>query len=156
MAQRVNVEYVQYYTYGNAAKRIAPAITVHTGAIPQIKKRKIHKVYVDPIATLGIVVAVCMLIMMAVGVSHLQKEQQATAVMEQYVQLLQQENESLQAQYNASCDLEAVRSTALALGMIPKEEANTVSIQIELPEIETPRTVGVLSSVGIFFADIFA
>ena len=99
MAQRVDVQYIKFYTQGSAAARVQPAKPVHTATLPKIRKRTVYRVCVDPVAMLGIAVAVCMLIMMAVGVSNFRKERQKTVVMERYVALLQQENEELQEGY---------------------------------------------------------
>lgn len=154
MAQRINVQYVQFYTGGSAAKRVAPAISVHTGALPMPKKRKVHRIYVDPVATLGILVAVSMLIMMAVGVSQLRAEQTETAAMVEYVEQLQGENVALQAQYDEECDLEMVEKTALALGMIPRQDAPHVSIEIPMPQQQ--ETVSLWQRIGTFLTGLFA
>lgn len=154
MAQRIDVQYIQFYTHGNAAPRIAPAAPIETMKLPKAKKRKVQRVYVDPVATLGIIVAVCMLIMMAAGVSRLQKEQQETDALERYVELLQQENEKLEAKYMSQRDLQEVEKTALALGMIPKEQAQQISIQVELPE--PPEQVSLWNRIGTFLSGLFA
>lgn len=156
MARRVDIQYVQFYTSGSAAKQVAPAISVHTGALPQIKKRKARRVYVDPVAVLGIAVAVCMLITMLVGLGRLRAEQYEAAAMAEYVELLRQENKSLQAQYEAECDLEFVEKTALALGMVPCEEVPHVSIQVELPQPEVQEPVSLWQRIGTFLAGLFA
>lgn len=154
MVQRVDVQYVQFYTAGSAARRIMPARVNQTATLPQIKKKKVHRIHVDPVAVLGTVVAVCMLIMMAVGVSQLRVEQQRVQTMEAYVAQLQAENTALQEKYAEQCDLEAVEKTALALGMIPQQEAVCTSIQVELPQ-QTQRA-GLWQQIGTFLASIFA
>ena len=154
MAQRVDVQYVQFYTQGNAARRIMPAITARLRELPNIRKRKLLRVYVDPVAALGIVVAVSMLIMMALGVSQLQVQQEKTMVMEQYVQQLQMENRQLQAEYAAQCDLDAVEKTALALGMIPQQEAAHISITVEPPQAQ--ESVTLWNRIGTFLTGLFA
>ena len=154
MAQRVDVQYVQFYTQGSTARRIMPAISTYFRPLPQIKKRRICRVYVDPVAALGIVVAVCMLAMMAVGVSQLRTEQYKSTVMEEYVQRLEIENQHLHAEYVASCDLEAVEKTALALGMIPQAEAAHTTIQVEQPQTEAP--VSLWNRIGTFLTGLFA
>lgn len=154
MAQRVDIQYVKFYTQGSAARRVAPVVPVHTSALPQMKKRKIQRIYVDPVATLGIVVAVCMLIMMAVGVAQLRSEQRQTAAMAEYVEQLREENAVLQARYTEECDLEAVEKTALALGMIPQQEATHISIQVEPSQTEEP--VSLWQRIGTFLTGLFA
>lgn len=157
MAQRVDVQYIRFYTQGNTAKRIAPTVTGSiTGQLPQIKKRKVHRVYVDPVALLGITVAAVMLVMMAVGVSRLMTEQDKTATMQAYVEQLQAENESLQAKYDAGCDLETVRKTALALGMIPQEAAQRISIEVDCTQQQTMEQVSLWQRIGTFLTALFA
>ena len=156
MAQRIDVQYVRFYTQGSAAKRIAPAQSHYTEKLPKVKKHKVRRIYVDPVATFGIVVALCMSVMMAVGVSRLCETQRQTGAMEQYVALLQQENQELQDRYVAECDLEAVEKTALALGMIPREEAKQIWIQVELPQQQEMETTSIWQRVGTFLAGLFA
>ena len=155
MAQRVDIQYVQFYTSGSAAKRVAPAISIHTGALPQIKKRKVRRIYLDPVALLGATVALCMLVMMLVGLSSLRAEQENTVAMVEYVEQLRQENEALHAQYAEECDLEKIEETALALGMIPREEATHIAIQVSVPEVpEEPANLW--QKIGTFLTGLFA
>ena len=156
MAQHVDVQYVRYYTQGSAARSVLPAAKTQTGVLPQMKKKKVQRIYVDPFAILGTTVALCMLIMMVVGITQLRAEQQKTADMVAYVEQLQQENTSLQAQYDAECDLEAVEKTALALGMIPCGEAARTSIHVEIPEVETDVQVSLWQRIGTFLTGLFA
>ena len=156
MALRVDIQYVQFYTQGSAARRVAPQMPVHAGAMPQMRKRRVKRVYVDPVAILGSMVAVCMLVMMLVGVSQLKREQAKIAAMEEHVALLQNEQMALQAQFDAECDLEAVRETALALGMIPAENVPHNTIVLEVPEIPEPEPVTLWQRIGTFLTGLFA
>ncbi len=155
MAPRVDVQYVKYYTSGSAARRVMPVSVFPAGILPKIKKHKVQRIYVDPVAALGIVVAVCMLIMMSVGISRLSIQQEKTAQMAEYVAQLQEENRALQDQYAAECDMEAVEKTALALGMIPREQAEHISIQVELPA-EEMQQVSLWQRIGTFLTGLFA
>ena len=154
MAQRVDIQYVKFYTQGSVARRVAPVVPSLISALPKIKKQKLHKLYIDPVAILGTAVAVCMLVMMAVGVSQLRSEQQKTAEIAAYVEQLQAENDALQAQYQEECDLEAIEKTALALGMIPRQDAAHISIQIETPEMQ--EQVSLWQRIGTFLTGLFA
>ena len=156
MAQRVDVQYIHFYTQGSAARKIQPAVKEQTGTLPQIKKKKVQRIYIDPVATLGTVVAICMLVMMVVGINQLRTEQQKTAEMVSYVEQLQAKNTALQAQYEEECDLEAVEKTALALGMIPQPQASHTSIQVELPVAENDLQVSLWQRIGTFLTGLFA
>ncbi len=156
MLQNVDVRYVQFYTGGSAAKRIAPAAIPLISALPKRKKRTFQRIYVDPVAILGIAVAVCMLVMMIVGISQLRAEQQKTVQMVSYVEQLQQKNTSLQAEYMAECNLEEIERTARALGMIPREEASYTPIEVELPEMQDHQQASIWQRIGTFLTDLFA
>ena len=156
MAQRVDVQYIRFYTQGSAAKQVLPAANQQTGTLPQRKKRRVQRIYVDPVAILGAAVAMCMLVAMVVGITRLQAAQQRTAEMNAYVEQLQAENTALQAQYDAECDLEAIEKTALALGMIPCEEAQRTSIQVELPPAEAEMPMSIWQRIGTFLTGLFA
>ena len=133
MAQ-IKAQYVQYYTSGTAAKKLAPVIPLRTPALPRTKtKQKRIKIYLDPVALFGTVVAVSMLISVLVGFSALQTEQKKVATMVDYVETLRIENESLRTQYEGKCDLAEIEEAALALGMVPKENVSHTVIHLELP-----------------------
>lgn len=156
MAQHVDVQYIRYYTQGSAARSILPAAKPQTGKLPNIKKKKIQRIYIDPVATLGAVVAICMLVMMVVGIGQLRAEQQKTADMISYVEQLQAKNTALLAQYEEECDLEAVEKTALALGMIPQPQAAHTSIHVELSTAENHMPVTLWQRIGTFLTGLFA
>ena len=156
MADRVQIQYVKYYTQDNTAKRVAPAIPLHTGALPQIKKRKLHRIYVDPVATLGIVVAVSMMIMMLVGITQLRSENARLDVMQKQVEMLRQQNADLQAQYDKEVNLDAVKEIALALGMVPGREVAHSTIEVEMPQEEAPTEVSIWNRIGTFLTGLFA
>ena len=134
MAQ-IKAQYVQYYTAGSTARKIAPAIPLTTpGVLPRTKTQQKIKIYLDPVALLGTVVAVAMLISMLVGLSALKAEQAKTDTMISYVESLRVENENLRTEYAQKCNLEEIEEAALALGMVPKEEVSNTVIQLEQPE----------------------
>lgn len=133
MAQ-TNSRYIHYYTAGSAARKLAPVIPLNNPALPRTRaQQKRIKIYLDPVALFGTVVAVAMLITMLVGVSALQAEQAKTATMVEYVESLRVENEALRTQYAEKCNLAEIEEAALALGMVPKEEVTHTLIQVELP-----------------------
>ena len=154
MAQHATVQYVQFYTQGSAARRILPAIKPLIAQLPKLKKHKVLRIHVDPVAALGTAVALCMLVMMAVGVNQLQAQQQQTEILQQQVEQLRMENRMLQAEYDAQCDLEEIEKTALALGMIPQKSASHTAITVELPQEEA--AVSLWSQIGTFLTGLFA
>ncbi len=154
MVRNLDVQYVRYYTAGSAAQKLSPAYTSIKPVLPVPKKRKVHKIYVDPVAVVGIVVAVCMFCMMLTGIRQLQQAQEQTVALENYVAQLENRNQSLQAQFSESYDLRDVERTALAMGMIPQEQATRVTLSVPLPEPEPNPTVW--EAVGTFLTGLFA
>ena len=154
MAQRVDVQYVQYYTSDNTARRVMPTTAPYLHPSRPVTKRKIKRIYVDPVAALGIVVAACMMIMMAAGVSRLREESQKSAVMADYVASLEVQNQQLQEEYAASYNLEDVEKTALALGMIPAAEAKHTTVTIETVQPQQEPTLW--NRISSFWTGLFA
>ena len=155
MMQRRPIEYVQFYTVGTAAKKLEVRKTELPEAVilpTVVRKRK--KVFVDPVAIFGMVVAVCMLITMFVGIHRLEKLEEDARAMEQYVLYLQQVNEEKKETYHNSYTLEEIEKTALALGMVPMEQVSHQIIDVTEPApVEEP---SILESFGTFLSGLFA
>ena len=151
MAQRIDVQYVQFYTQGSAAQRVVPVAPIQTGKMPQVKKRKVQRIYVDPVAITGIVVAVVMLIVMLVGLVQFGAAHSRQVELENYVASLQRRNAILEETYYNGFDLEEIRSIALARGMIPVEQAQVLYVPAEqIQPQEESRTLWTI------LADLFA
>ena len=134
MAQHPDVQYVQFYTQGNAARKVEPLVPLKTVKLPKARKRKRLCVAIDPISLAAVVMCAVMLILMAVGLFQLHAARENTARMAEYVEALQEQNEALCAELEAEVDLEEVEKTALALGMIPEAQADRVALPV------TPQT----------------
>lgn len=153
MARKVDIEYIRFYTDGNAARKLDPVLP-NLPKKPRVRRQKRIRVFVDPVATLGIILAVVMLVLMVVGVFQLRTAQREAAAMEQYVAQLQAKNEELRAAYDSGYDLETVERLALALGMEPKDQVPHFTITFpEEPEVIEP---GLWEQFCTFFTDLFA
>jgi hypothetical protein len=137
MARHPEIQYVCFYTDGSAARKPAQFAPIKTIKLPKIKKHKKITLRIDPIALAGIAMAAVMLVLMAVGVARLSSTREQLQTMSAYVDTLQQENTSLQNEFSQNFDLEEVQRTALALGLVPKDEVRHVSIRVpEVPQQE--------------------
>ncbi len=129
MVGRADIQYVRFSVVdGSAARKLNPVAPI-TQSLPQVQKVRRKRIYVDPVAALGILVAVSMFVSMAVGLVQNKLQQEKLQQMQSYVIQLRQENDAIKREYENSYDLEAVEQTALALGMIPKAQAKTVTLQ---------------------------
>ena len=112
------------------------------------------KIYVDPVALIGIAVAVVMLVTMVLGALQIQKDWQEYERVSAYVSQLKQENARKNHAYRLSYDLEDIKSKALAMGMVPKSELQTLAVSVTLPEpeVELTRT----QEIRLFLEGLFA
>ena len=159
MERKPDIQYVhQFYVYGSEAaalelkpvrKKRRPKIML---PVPQI--RKDFLIRFDVASVCGILVACVMMVLMTAGLYQLSETRQEYAQMESYVISLQNENVTLRDTYEAGYDLDDIREKALALGMIPLEEAQTVAIQVRIPEPEPEPTIW--ENISWFFRELFA
>ena len=136
MARKPDIQYVRYYTDGSAARQLE----VHTPqksktTYPRTRKHKGYVIFVDPLAVAGILLAAVMLVSMVVGSVQLAVARQELSKVQAYVTTMTQVNEQLRKSYDESYDLEEVERSALAIGMIPVSEAQTITIEVEPEQI---------------------
>ena len=146
MASRVDVQYIQFYTDGSAAKKIAtplPKKRVEEKPVARRAKRKVIRI--DPVAILG------------VGIGKVQQAQQDNVRMAQYVESLSQKSESLAQEYAAGYDLHEIEKTALALGMVHSDQASHRGVIVQM-ESEAPvqPQMNFWQNLVAFFSSIFA
>ena len=129
-------------------------MTRKTQSLPKLpkKKRRII-VHVDPVAIAGILMAGIMLILMTVGMVELGRAQTEAAQMEAYVQTLRQENEALQTTFNDGYDAAQVEHMAKALGMVPGEQVQRISIHVP---VQQESNFGFWDNVTTFLSGLFA
>ena len=135
---------IQYVTYihGSEARvlEFKPSRRRAKTALPQAAPEQKVKLYVDPVAIFGIMVAAVMVILMAVGiVQYMQVCEEHRVAMDQVVHM-QNENIQLRQEYEAGYDLSDIETKALALGMIPRDQAEVIEIHAEMPVPETEPT----------------
>ena len=152
---KYNNRYIQFYTPGTAAVKVEVQNEQNWAPLPEPKPKERKKVYIDPVAILGCVVAVCMLILMAVGIDQLNVQRREVAALEQYVAQLTAENQALEEEYTSKCNMSDIRRKALELGMVPAEDVVETTIYITLnpqpaPAPETPWTQFTAFLSGIF------
>lgn len=141
MARRIDIHYVHLYTEGTAAKKIESAVRVPVTNLPKPKKREKILLHVDPVAVCGLLVAVLMLVTMLCGVFHHYQVRNEVAVLQSYVQELRNENEVLHHTYENGYDLDQIQKTALALGMVPRDQVTTEQIRLAAPQVEQEPSV---------------
>ena len=157
MTYKGDIQYVNFYIDGSSAKKIAPVHHERKATLPKPKKRKCRVIRLDPFAVLGAVVAICLLVVMFMGISQWNEEKTKTEAMANYLDYLEKENKELTAKYEAGYDLEEVERTALALGMVPESEVPHTVVKIPAEESpEQPQKVTLLTRIAAIISDIGA
>ncbi len=154
MAQHPRVQYVQFYTAGSAARKVATVNPMPTAKLPRLKKHKRITLHIDPVATAGIILAAVMLILMMVGVAQLHQARENVARLESQVDTLWQQQRELNATYEESYNIADVEKTALALGMVPKDQVTQITMKV--PNVEPEKTPGVWERFYTFLTGLFA
>ena len=154
MANQIDIRYIDFSTEGSAARKIVSAPR-KKAQLPNAKRKKSYVLTIDPVAMIGMVVAVCMIVFMGIGMARLHTAQERNVQMAQYVNTLTESNTALRAEFNEICDLEEVRQLALALGMIPKADAPETGITMYVPE-EPAEAPTLWEQIGTFLAGLFA
>ena len=143
MVKKPEIQYIdKFYVYGSEAKvlELKPKRRIKT-ILPLSAPDKTIKIPVDPVAIGGIVVAVALLVTLVIGcVQYVQVYRQYRAMMD-HVVVQQNMNVELRENYSSQIDLVEIRDKALALGMIPMEDAPVITIRAELPQREPEMTV---------------
>ncbi len=157
MARQPDIQYIRYYTDGSAARKIEPQPKKKERVgLPQPRVRRDQRVvvHVDPVSVCALLVAAIMLIAMAVGMIRLGIANAQAKEMEGYVAQLQSQSAKLDSEYYGSFELADVEQQALELGMVPKDQLQHVTVDVQIPQAEPE--LGFWEEVGLFFRELFA
>ena len=156
MARKSDIEYIRYYTDGSAARKFEPVILPKKVKTVRPKPRAVpvKKIVVDPTAVISIAVAAVLLVMMLVSFSHLNALEAEQQRVEQYIQQLEQENQILEDNYRSGYDLEQIKKTAIALGMVPKDTLQHITIYLD-PVVEEVE-LSLWQRIAAFFTGLIA
>ena len=138
MAHKPEIQYVgQFYVHGSEAKQVAPK-RMPQFQLPAPKPVKIEKIYVDPVALVGLMVAVIMLVAMVIGACQIHSSWQEYEEVSHNLSILQREHARLEHTFNISVDLDEVAAKAEAMGLVPVDQlpAMTVRVTVPVPEPE--------------------
>ena len=157
MNQKPKIQYVgQFYVHGSEARQLQLQEQKRQAKtkLPLARIQKIEKIYVDPVALAGIAVAVVMLVTMVLGAIQIKRDWDQYERVSAYVSELKRENARISHAYRSSYDLEDIKSKALAMGLVPKSELETMSVTVTvpLPEPELTR----LEEIEYFLEGLFA
>ena len=140
MARKADILYVHhYYTAGTAAKKVAVKVENKKKPLPLFEPLMMAEpdqkvaVHIDPLSVAATLVAVVLVVMMVVSLFQYSAAYQRNVELQKYVYTLSDENVRLQGKYQSGFDLAEIEEQALALGMIPIAEAQTIHIAASVP-----------------------
>ena len=156
MVQKPKIQYVgQFYVHGSEARQLELLEQKKAKSkLPLGRLQQVEKVYVDPVAIIGIAVAVFMLVVMAMGTMQLKEDWDEYRQVSSYVSRLKKENAQLTETYREGYNLEDIRTKATALGLVPKEELEQRTVTITIPEREAPPSK--IEEIKWFLEGLFA
>ena len=155
MNQKPKIQYVgQFYVHGSEARQLQEQKRQAKTKLPLSRIQHIEKIYVDPVALVGIVVAVVMLVTMVLGAVQLKRDWDQYERVSAYVSELKRENARMNHAYRASYDLEDIKTKALAMGMVPKSELQTISVEVTVPVPKREPTR--MEEIRFFLEGLFA
>ena len=136
MVRKPDIQYVgQFYVYGSEAKRLAEQERREKvkNMLPLERLRNVQEVRLDPVALFGIAVAVVMIVTMIIGAVSIRTAWKEYDRMQRYVAELEQTHAELERDYRLGYDLAEIEATALSMGMVPREQANILQVQVTIP-----------------------
>jgi uncharacterized protein HemX len=158
MALKPDIMYVSYYTAGSAAYDMNRKAEKPKAAPVHKRRRHAKKqrvIAVDPVAVVGILVAVCMFFALISGVQEYQDTLEQNQRMQAYMEQLQNENAALQHTYENSYDALNVYEMATAIGMVPQAQVEHVVIDVQIPQTQEVR-LSFWENVSLFLTGLFA
>lgn len=148
--------YIRFYTPGSAAVKVEIQDEQTWAPLPEPKIENKVAIAVDPVAVFGFLVAVCMLVLMAVGIHQLNYARREVVTLERYVASLTAENAALDETYHAGYEPAKIRQQALNMGMIPVEQVPQRHIYVTVTQPPVSEEQTVWSRFTTFLAGLFA
>ena len=143
MSQKPKIQYVgQFYIHGSEARQLELEAKRKQAKskLPLERLRSVREISLDLVAIGGIFVSLVLLAVMIVGALQLKTDWANYRVMDSYVSRLSSQNAKLTEEYRSQYDLDDIRSKAQALGMVPREELQTRSVNVTVPQPEPEPT----------------
>lgn len=155
MREQPKIEYVrQLYIYGSEVQAPARRAGGEKVALPKPKRRHVQKIYINPVALAGIVLAVTMLVLMGVSAFRLQAGWEAYNAASELLTEVKRENAALDHTFHTGFDPEDIRAKAEELGMVDKSEAPVMTLKIHVPQEDSQPTW--LDDLKWFLKGLFA
>ena len=154
MANKPEIQYIRYYTDGSAARKPEIKVALPKKTAPKKKKAVVRKICIDPIAVIGLVVSCVLLLCMATSFTELMEVRAQQQQLQSYVDTLREEKDELEETYRDGYTLKEIEQMALAMGMVPHQEVQHITVH--LPEREPVAEPTFWQQVTHFLTSLFA
>lgn len=155
MAQKPQIQYVgQFYIYGSEARELEEKAKQNKPKTRLPKIPKLPQLYIDPVAVGGLLVALVMLIVLAVGVVQTRSSWNEYTAMSARLNDLRKTNADLSHAYHTSYNAEEIREIAEGYGLIDAADAEYMYVYVTVPKHEPEPTV--LDNVKWFVKGLFS
>ena len=152
MVRKPDIQYIRCHTDGSSARVVEPIFAAPKTKLPKLRRKKDLVIRLDPLAYMGVLVSVVMLVLMVVSCVQLSNIQKQADLMDDYVDVLKEENARLSDTYEKGYDLEDIRAKAEAMGMVPIEQVRRITVAVTPPVQEAEKQeTGFLA----FLTDLF-
>ena len=143
MTEKPDIQYIsRYFVPGSDAPQVAPKFREKKTetALPEALPQKVVTLHMDPVAVCSVVVAVVLLVIMLVAVVQFEQVCHDFQSMEIELTQLRDENVNLKHDYHANLDLTFIEEQAVALGLVPVSDVQTIRVQVTIPPVEPEPT----------------
>lgn len=156
MGRNPEIRYINTYVSGSAAYQLEPGLPQQKKQVKLPRPRREEKkvIRLDPVAIMGIIVAVVLLVLLVAGFARLEAAQAEARTLNAYVSALQEQNRKLQDTYASGYDLEEIREIALAMGMVPADELRHIQTELVIPP--QPEEPDAWEALCTFLTGLFA
>lgn len=155
MIQKPKIQYVgQFYIYGSEAPALKDKRKKAKTGLPVARPTPVDEIRVEPVAILSIFLAVTLVLVMGVGAIRLYGEVRTYTVMADYADSLAQENTRVRQAYRECVDLSEIESRAKALGLVPVDQVEVLTVHLTPPITQQEETLW--DDIQWFFRGLFA
>lgn len=158
MTEKAKIQYVgQFYIHGSAAKEldIKKQFRLARTTLPLFRPNRAPVRYFEPVAVISIVLALALVCTMAFGMLQIRQDWAQYQEMSDHLVQLQAKNAELHRKYREAYDLEAVRSKAVGLGLVPVEEVRHMTIQLTPVSHEEPPEMTWIQKAVLFWTNLW-
>ena len=160
MARNADIQYIQHvYTSGTAARKLTHKKAVRKSPLPHFEPKNLEPdqkitISIDPLSVCSIAFAIILVVVMVVSLMQFSAAYRENVALQEYVFELRNTKAQLESVYRSSFDLAKVEAQAIALGMIPAEEAQILQISGTIPAEAADPTAW--ETIRLFFRELFA